>query len=267
MDIHNTEITSHHETQKYFSDLLFVNQEYSSPHNPYDRELREAAAIEAGDIEQLQKALSENPSGQIGTLAKNTLRHYQNHGIVIVTLASRAAMRGGVHHEIAYSLSDSYINQLEEARTPEMAIELARQARFQYALLVKELHEQRKSTPINTFPDSRISKCKDYIFSHLHEKISIHEIADALQLNANYLSGLFKKKEGISISEYILHEKIKLAKNMLIYSEYSYIEIASYLGFCSQSHLGAKFKKITGMTLRQFREQYGYNQGLYFKLS
>lgn len=260
MTIHNTETASLHETQKYFSDLLFVNQEYSSPHNPYDRELREVAAIEAGDIEQLEQALSESPSGQIGTLAKTSLRHCQNLGIVIVTLASRAAMRGGVHHEIAYSLSDSYINQLEEARTPEAALKLGRQAQIQYALLVKELLEQRKITPTNTFPDSRISKCKDYIFSHLHEKISINEIADALQINANYLSGLFKKKEGLTISEYILHEKIKLVKNMLIYSEYSYIEIASYLGFCSQSHLGAKFKKITGMTLRQFREQYGMKE-------
>lgn len=76
-------------------------------------------------------------------------------------------------------------------------------------------------------------------------------------MNANYLSALFRRSEGMTISEYILLEKIKLVKNMLIYSHYSYSQIASYLGFCSQSYLGEKFKKITGITLNQFREQYG----------
>lgn len=46
-------------------------------------------------------------------------------------------------------------------------------------------------------------------------------------MNASYLSELFKKEEGITISEYILQEKLKLVKNMLIYSRYSYIEIAN----------------------------------------
>lgn len=64
---------------------------------------------------------------------------------------------------------------------------------------------------------------------------------------------------GISLSRYILREKIERAKNLLTYSEYSYIEIATYLGFSSQSHLGAQFKKITGFTLLQYRNTYGVN--------
>ena len=75
-------------------------------------------------------------------------------------------------------------------------------------------------------------------------------------MNPNYLSELFRKTEGITISNYIFQEKLKLIKNMLIYSRYSYNEIASYLGFSSQSHLGMRFKKSTGMTLHQYRETY-----------
>lgn len=48
-------------------------------------------------------------------------------------------------------------------------------------------------------------------------------------------------------------------KYLLAYSPYSYIEIATYLGFSSQSHLGKVFKKYTGMTLRQYRGKYGQN--------
>ena len=43
---------------------------------------------------------------------------------------------------------------------------------------------------------------------------------------------------------------------MLMYSAYSYIQIASYLGFASQSHFGQAFKKLTGMTPKTYREAY-----------
>lgn len=44
-----------------------------------------------------------------------------------------------------------------------------------------------------------------------------------------------------------------------MHSPYSYIEIATYLGFSSQGHLGKVFKKYTGMTMRQYLEKYGQN--------
>lgn len=79
-------------------------------------------------------------------------------------------------------------------------------------------------------------------------------------MNPGYLSELFHKCEGMSIKNFILREKIGLAKNMLTYSGYSYIEIAAYLGFSSQSHLGKQFKKLTGFTLSEYRNTYGVRQ-------
>jgi len=248
------------EIQKHFTDIVFQNQEYSSRHNPYDQEIREVSSIRTGNLEALQKSWAEDYVGDLGILAKTPLRSAQNIGIVLVTLASRAAMEGGVMPETAYSLSDSYINKIEEVKNPEAAFQLGRQAEYQYTVLVKEAKELHFAREKEHTPDSRVSRCKDYIFAHLHGKVSTAEIAKELYINPNYLSELFKKEEGITISEYILREKIKLVKNMLIYSRYSYIEIASYLGFSSQSHLGAKFKKMTGMTLHQYREKYGVKE-------
>ena len=102
-----------------------------------------------------------------------------------------------------------------------------------------------------------MEQSKDYIFKHLHEKIRIQDIAEYLHLNANYLSELFRQCENVTLTDFILQEKVKLTRNLLAYSPYSYIEIATYLGFSSQSHLGKVFKKYTGMTLRQYREKYG----------
>lgn len=250
------------EVHREFTDIVFQYQEKASNHNPYDQEVREVNSIRTGDPEQLKKSWEEDYVGELGVLADNPLRNSQNLGIVLVTLASRAAIEGGLMPETAFSLSDSYIRKLEKAHTSETAYQLARQAEYQYALLVKEEREKKAGGDRVSAVDSRVSQCKDYIFAHLHGKITTSEIAKALYMNPNYLSGLFKKEEGITIGQYILQEKIKLVKNMLIYSHYSYIEIANYLGFCSQSHLGEKFKKATGITLHQYREKYGVKEFL-----
>lgn len=242
--------------QKHFNDILFENHENNVHHNPYDQEMREFGSIENGDLIQLEKSLQEDYDGTIGTLAKDSLRNLKNLGIVLVTLASRAAIRGGLSPEISFSLSDSYIQQIEECKDLALVTPLAHKAEFQYAEMVHEIKEKQKGI-LKKQKNPRINKCKDFIFSHLHDRITLEDLAVEADCNPNYLSQLFKECEGISISGYILQEKINRAKNLLIYSDYSYIEIATYLGFSSQSHLGTQFKKHTGYTLRQYREIYG----------
>lgn len=246
--------------QKTYTEMTFERNETDEPHNPYDQEFREQKSIENGNIIELRESLAEDYVGSIGTLAKDPLRQAKNHAIVLITLASRSAIRGGLSHEIAYSFSDSYIQKIEECRDSVSAMQLARNAEFQYAAMVHERKEQQKGTPVRE-KNPHIRRCKNYIYSHLHDKLTVQSLAAALDLNANYLSGLFRKYEGISLSRYILREKIERAKNLLTYSEYSYIEIAAYLGFSSQSHLGTQFKNITGSTLHQYRCQYGVQGG------
>lgn len=259
-DLNCLEPNAKYEVQKAFTNIVFRNQEDSFRHNPYDQEVREFSSIENGDLEQLSKSWDEDYIGRVGILSKDTLRHCQNLGIVLVALGARAAIRGGVIPDVAFSLSDSYINKIEEVKNPEAAISLGRQAEYQYTALVKEIKDQHEPRRAGHTPDSKINRCKDYICSHLHGKISTSDVAKELYMNPSYLSDLFKKEEGITIGEYILQEKIKLVKNMLIYSQYSYSEIASYLGFTSQSYLGKKFKQATGLTLHQYREKYGVKE-------
>lgn len=247
-------ISAMQDVRAAFTYTMFQNQETEKRHNPYSQEIRELNSIRNGDIEQLQKSWEEDYIGEVGRLAKTPLRHYKNLGIVLVTLASRTAISAGIHPEIAFSFSDIYIQKIEDATAPETAYQLGRQAEYQYTLLVNEL-KKKKSSPVSA-EDSHIKRCKEYIFSHMHEKISVSAIADELFMNKTYLCDLFKKEEGISIGEYILQQKIRLVQNMLTYSHYSYSEIAAYLGFSSQSHLGTRFKKVTGMTLGEYRNAF-----------
>ena len=244
--------------RKVLEEELLIASEEGRHHNPYDQEVRELSAIENGDCEALKKSIEEDYTGKIGTLSKNdSLRNIKNIAIVVLTNSSRAAIRGGLSPEIAFSMSDLYIQQIEDAKTENLPLQITRNAEFEYARMVNEIKNSKAA--MNRFSgkeNEHIMAAKNYIYRHMRESLSVQEIAEALELNANYLSGLFKQCENITLKDFILNGKITLAKNMLTYSAYSYSEIAYYIGFSSQSHLGKQFKKRTGMTLSQYRSKY-----------
>ena len=99
-----------------------------------------------------------------------------------------------------------------------------------------------------------ISVCKEYIYSHIKERITIEDLADELGVSASYLSRLFKKETGDSVSIYIRRQKMEIAKNLLQYSEYSMIDIANRLSFSSQSHFTQQFREFVGMTPKKYRD-------------
>lgn len=128
-------------------------------------------------------------------------------------------------------------------------------AEAHFATMVQALHRTPEPEK-ELLRHPMVDKSKDYIYANLHEKIVLNDVAALVGTNPCYLSELFKRYEGISFSEFVFREKIDLAKNLLLYSSASYGEIAANLGFSSQSHLGKQFKKLTGMTLMQFRNQF-----------
>lgn len=239
-----------------YYDRIFHNQENQVIHNPITHEHRLLESIERGQPEITKKAIEEGAefTDHVGVLAEDPLRNEKNLGIVNVTTASRAAMRGGLHYEKAYILSDCCIQRIEKCTDIAAVRELYHAVQLQYAELVRD--SKQTNAEETACENSHIEHCKNYIFTHLHGKITVQEIAAYIGLTPNYLSALFRKYEHISLNQYILEEKIKLVQKMLIYSPYSYIEIANYFGFTSQSHMGVVFKKVTGMTLRNYREKY-----------
>lgn len=101
-----------------------------------------------------------------------------------------------------------------------------------------------------------INACREYIYSHIKERITIEDLADALGVSASYLSRLFKKETGVSVSAYIRDRKIDMAKNLLRFSDASMIDIANRLAFSSQSHFIQQFKESVGMTPKKYRDKY-----------
>jgi AraC family transcriptional regulator len=79
-------------------------------------------------------------------------------------------------------------------------------------------------------------------------------LSEELHLEYNYLSSLFSSVEGITLEQYIIHQKIERAKELLFYDELNLTQIADKLGYSSVSHLSAQFKKITGLTPSELKK-------------
>ena len=97
---------------------------------------------------------------------------------------------------------------------------------------------------------------QDHIRAHLNERIRLNELADVVGLNESYLSTLFRRETGFTITDYITEERVVTAKNMLRYSEMTASAIATSLGFSSQSYFTRVFRERTGFTPSEFRKRF-----------
>jgi AraC-like DNA-binding protein len=106
--------------------------------------------------------------------------------------------------------------------------------------------EKIKITVIETIREMAEGKLKDISFTDL--------LQENLNLSYQYLSTLFSSSEGITIEKYIILQKIEKVKELIVYDELSFSEIAYRLGYSSVQHLSSQFKKITGLTPSHFKK-------------
>lgn len=229
--------------------VIYQMRETDSAHNSYAQERREQKAIREGNLEALKASWAEVQTGQIGRLGKDELTHYRNLAVVVVTLASRSAMEGGVLPEVAYSVADAYTMKISELRDVAKITKLARSAEIHFLELVQ------KQTGTDT-QNRYVVRCKQLVHDRLHQKISAQELADELGLSRSYLSQLFVEQEGLNLSSYILRAKVRASEYLLMMPELSLEQIAATLVFSSQSHFGQVFKRFNGMTPGAYREQH-----------
>lgn len=237
---------------RYHKELIyreFVQRENNFLHAPYNPELEFYSVIKSGDIEKTRELCEESLLDKkgLGTLSENTLRNYKYHFVITTALVARYCIEGGMELPTAYSLSDFYIQKADRCTTIEDVAALHPDMCMDYA---KRMRNMRK----HKICSKPIAICVDYICDNLHTRITIKTLSELVNLNESYLSRLFKKEVGVTLSDYIQGKKIETAQNMLIYSEYSPSQIATVLAFPNQSYFTEVFHKRTGMTPKKYQE-------------
>jgi two-component system response regulator YesN len=103
--------------------------------------------------------------------------------------------------------------------------------------------------------DTVVQTVSRYIAHHIDQDLSRETIAKLVFLNPDHLSRIFKKETGYSISDYILNERINLAKELLSQTNIPISAIASSVGYSNFSHFARIFKKYVGEGPSEYRCQ------------
>ena len=215
-------------------------------HNTYAHEQEIMMLIRKGETEKLKDWISSAPAIRGGTIAVDGLRQVKNMFVVSVTLASRAAIQGGVDPVTALSVSDGFIKRCELLYSVEKITNLQYLMVLEYAGMVRRVRQKDYTSPL-------VMKVANYVVAHITEPLTTEQIADALYLSRPYLSSRFHKEAGRTLYSFIMDEKIEEAKRLILYSGRSISSISQYLGFSSLGHFSSLFKKNTGYSPTEFR--------------
>lgn len=221
-------------------------------HREQSQEIAFYEAVSSGDLDAVRQNCAQRrflDLNGVGILSRNPLTNMKYHFVVGTALITRFCVNAGMEMELAYRLSDFYIQKLDSLDTIEEVFLLHERMLLDFTGKMRLMRNGlTTSKPIN--------ECIQYIYAHIKERITVDTLAEHIGLSTNYISRLFKEKTGISVSDFIREKKIEKAQNLLKYSDYSSIEIANYLSFSSQSHFIQLFKKYTGMSPKKYHDMH-----------
>ena len=221
-------------------------------HRPPTEEFLFYQAVATGNVEAVKKNCEQGrfmESEGVGVLSRNPVTNLKYHFVITTAMVTRLCRQHGMELEQAFRLSDFYIQKLDDIHTVEGVQSLHDETVIDFT------EKMRKYSRADT-NSKHINACKEYIYSHIKERITIEDLADEFSVSASYLSRLFKQETGVSVSGYIREQKIEAAKNLLRFSDYSMIDIANRLSFSSQSHFIQQFRESVGMTPKKYRDEY-----------
>lgn len=234
---------------KKLSYLEYLNRENSFRHHLYSEDMLRFDLMKSGDPRAIEEGENMFASSLLGHLSDDPLRNMKYLFVSTVAIATRYAIEGGMNEEKAYNASDLFIQEADLCKNIEEVKKLNKEMFIFFTTQLSAIHKGRTySKPV--------MQCIDYIYYHLYEKLTLGKVATVTRLNPNYLSQLFHKELGITFSDYINKERVTAAKNMLRHSDFSYSDIASILGYSSQSHFIQNFKVSTGYTPKKYRNEY-----------
>ena len=103
-----------------------------------------------------------------------------------------------------------------------------------------------------------------YIDLHLTEDCSLQQLAREMNMTANYLGQVFKRETGKPYTQYITELRIDRAKSLLLSGDMSISDISNALGFNDYFYFLKTFKRVTGVTPKQYRQEQSLEKTLLF---
>ncbi len=176
----------------------------------------------------------------------NNLRDKKDLTITLNTLMRKAAEQAGVHPIHIDSFSNQCIQQIEQLGSVEQCRTFQRKLALGYCRLIKKYNVKGYSLPVQ--------KAVTYITSDLSADLSLKALSGRLNVTSSYLSSLFRKEIGMTLTDYVNQQRIAHARHLLADTHFPIKSIALQCGIPDLNYFVRMFKRTVGVTPKVYRD-------------
>lgn len=221
------------------------NMEIMQQRYDYENELMEAVA--RGQEHKIDVMFSRFSSMPFEKRMQDPVRNFKNYFIIMNTLLRKAAEQGGVHPVYLDKISSEYALKIEGISTITNVQNLMSEMFHAYCRLVKK-HSLKNYSP-------SVGKIITIVEADLTADLSLNALATTLNVSASYLSTLFKKETGKTLTDYVNGRRVEYAKKLLKTTNLQVQTVAGLCGIDDVHYFSKMFKNMVGITPKAFREE------------
>ncbi len=177
---------------------------------------------------------------------------YESLDLDKVELVPKFAISDALIYQIGLTLKSTLENNNAGSR---LYAETMANALAVHLLQHYSIRKPRAQNYQDGLPRHKLQLVIDYIYAHLDENIGLTELATLVKMSPRYFLQLFKQSTGITPHKFVIRTRIERAKELLISKDMNIAQIAQYVGFANQSHLNLHFKRLIGVTPKQFQQK------------
>lgn len=203
-------------------------------------------AVSLGQVNKAEVVINQFAHRQMEQRTPDSLRNEKNYAVICNTLLRKAAESAYIHPLYLDYISTKYARKIELCISQKDVKALQRQMIHNYCLLVQNHSLKGYSTLIR--------KAMIQIDTDLSADLSLYSLSKILNVNASYLSTLFKKETGNTLTECVKRKRIKQAVFLLNTTNLQIQIIAQYCGIPDVNYFIRTFKKYMEMTPKEYRD-------------
>lgn len=224
-------------------DTLLINMQMMEQRYQYENEMMDA--VEHGQYRKLGTFVSAFGDTLFEKRVADPLRNAKNYCIIMNTLLRKAAQKANVHPLYLDSLSSSFAMKIEQLSSPADTHEFMSDMFSSYCRLVRK-HSMKNYS-------QTVQKTILIIEADLSANLTLSSLALAQKVSPGYLSTIFKRETGKTVTEYIAEKRIRRASQLLATTHLQIQTVALHCGIMDVQYFSKLFKKKTGKTPKEYR--------------
>ena len=225
-------------------DDVLANMKTMETRYAFENELIRAVSL--GQLHKEEQLLTSFSAHSFEMRLPDQLRNVKNYGVIMNTLLRKAAENGGVHPMYLDRTSSELAARIEGMSEVSECFPLMREMFRIYCRLV------RKHTLVHYSPV--VQKAILLIDSDMSADLSLQSLADANKVSPGYLSSIFKRETGKTLSEYTREKRIQHAAHLLATTQLQIQTVALHCGMMDVQYFSKVFKRELGLTPSEYRQ-------------